>query len=563
MRGYEVGKKIIHLIFAFLFFVFCTAGAFAAENAPAGELPVKKEPVGELPAQKEPVVELPAEKEPYVEPGFVTVNFKDADIKAVLNYLSEVSGVDIVTAPDVTGTVTLKLKDKPWEVALNTIVKNYGYAYEREGNIIRVVTLGSLQKAELSTEVLRLNYATAENANKAVKDMLTERGKVTFDTRTNTLIITDLPTNTYQIKQVMQQLDKKTPQIMIEARILETLLEKDEKMGIDWSIKIAAIGASRPTTFPFANNTWRGILPHTLERFFPYGQTNTADTVAGSGGAVESSTISEFPGVGEEGPTIFPFVDASQFTYGTLDFSQFSAVLELLKQRRSTNVVSNPRITTLNHKEAKILVGRVYNFPTFDQTELTGQWVITGYEAKELGIKLLVTPHVNEKGEIVVELKPEIKNYLGLETISAELKAPLWSTREADTQVMVKDGNTIFIGGLISENNVDTENKVPLLGDIFGDVPFLGRLFKSTGTKREKKELIFFITVHIVKDSQSLLEFIQRGLTEGSIPKDIMDESESAAALNNEVVVELPIPAKTPEPIKIQKPLFDFRKKKK
>ena len=577
-----MGKKIIHLAFSLLLFVFCTGDAFAREPiAPVnntvkkvtklpiakesvGELPVEKEPVGELPVEKEPVGELPVEKEPYVKPGFVTVNFKNADIKAVLSYLSEVSGVDIVAAPDVVGTVTLKLTDKPWEVALNTIVKNYGYAYEREGDIIRVVTLGSLQKAELSTEVVHLNYTLAGDANKAVKDMLTERGKTTFDTRTNTLIITDLPTNTYQIKQIMQQLDKKTPQIMIEARILETLLEKDEKMGIDWSIKIAAIGAARPTTFPFANENWRDILPHGLERFFPFGQTGTANSTAAAGGGITTTdTLVEFPNMGQGGTSAFPFVDSSAFTYGTLDFSQFSAVLELLKERRSTEVISNPRITTLNHKEAKILVGRVYNFPTFDQTELTGQWVITGYEAKELGIKLLVTPHVNEKGEIVVELKPEIKNYLGLETISAELKAPLWSTREADTQVMVKDGDTIFIGGLINENNVDIENKVPLLGDIFGDIPFLGSFFKSTGTKREKKELIFFITVNIVRDSNDLLRFVQRGLTESNIPQDILDAAKEAAGLNSEVVVEVPMAPKKPKPVKVNKPLLDFRKKKK
>jgi len=267
--------------------------------------------------------------------------------------------------------------------------------------------------------------------------------------------------------------------------------------------------------------------------------------------------------MGQGGTSAFPYVDSSAFTYGTLDFSQFSAVLELLKQRRSTDIISNPRITTLNHKQAKILVGRVYNFPIFDQTELTGQWVITGYEAKELGIRLLVTPHVNAKGEIVVEVHPEIKNYLGLQTISAELKAPLWSTREADTQVMVKDGDTIFIGGLISENNVDVENKVPLLGDIFGDIPFLGSLFKSTGTQREKKELIFFITVHIVKDNNELLKFVQRGLTESNIPVDILDAAKKEAELNNEVVVELPKRAKKQEPVKVHKPLLDFRKKKK
>ena len=108
------------------------------------------------------------EPAPYVKPGNVTVNFKDADIRAVFRYLSEVSGVDIVPTPDVTGSVTLALNDKPWEVALDIIVKNYGFAYEREGGIIRVVTLTSLKLEELSTEVIPLNYATAEKTQEAV-----------------------------------------------------------------------------------------------------------------------------------------------------------------------------------------------------------------------------------------------------------------------------------------------------------------------------------------------------------------------------------------------------------
>jgi len=504
---------------------------------------------------------MQSEETPYVKPGHVTVNFKDADIRAVLNYLSEVSGVDIVASPDVTGTVTLKLTDKPWDVALDIIVKNYGYAYEREGDIIRVVTLDSLKQAELSTEVIHLNYTKAEEAFESVKDMLTTRGKISFDTRTNTLLATDLPTNIYKIKRVIEKLDKKTPQVMIEARIFETLLEDDEKMGIDWSMKIAAIGAKRPATFPFSN--WGNInfLGHEVKKFFPFGQTGTESVVAGSGVATTTG-VSEFPST-PEGTVAFPFVEADSFTYGTLDFSQFQAVLELLKQRRRTEVISNPRITTLNNKEAKILVGRVYNFPTFSQAEETGRWIINGYEAKELGIRLLVNPHVNDNGEIVVDLNPEISNFLGLERITEELSAPLWSTREADTQVMVRDGDTIFIGGLIRENTLDVDKKVPVLGDLFGDIPFLGGAFKHKAQSTEKTELIFFITVHIVKNMRTLTEFGTRDISEVRMPPEIMSQQDEAEAPKSDVYVELPVPEEpSAETKKEHKPLFDFRKKK-
>ena len=406
------------------------------------------------------------ETQAYVKPGYVTVNFKNADIKAVLNYLSEVGGVDIVTSPDVAGTVTLKLTDKPWDQALDIIVKNYGFTYEREGDIIRVVTVESLRLAELATEVMHLNYTDSKEAYDAVKDMLTSRGKIRYDQRTNSVIVTDLPTNIYKIRQVIDKLDKETPQVMIQARIFETILENDEKMGIDWTMKISAIGAKRPTTLPF--HSWgTKFLGAEARQFFPIGQTGNQQAVGG----IATTTTTETPDFGTtpDGPVSFPLVDADAFTYGTLDFSQFQAVLELLKQRKRTEVISNPRVTTLNNKEAKILVGRVYNFPTFSQAEETGRWIISGYQAKELGIKLLVTPHVNEKGEIVVDLKPEISNFLGMEKISEELSAPLWDTREADTQIMVRDGDTIFIGGLIRESVIDLDKKVPILGDLFGD----------------------------------------------------------------------------------------------
>ena len=192
-------KKIISCIAVFGFLCFNCLGYSQEPATPAAA--VIQEQISETPDLA------------MVDPGNVTVNFKGADIGAVLNYLSEVSGVDIVPAPDVSGAVTLKLTNKSWEVALDIITKNYGYAYERDGNIIRVVTLDSLRLEELSTEVIYLNYSNAEDAQETVKDMLTERGKMTYDERINALIVTDLATNIYKIKRIVNDLDKKTPQI--------------------------------------------------------------------------------------------------------------------------------------------------------------------------------------------------------------------------------------------------------------------------------------------------------------------------------------------------------------
>ncbi len=540
-------KRILILVFCleFILYPVCLAQEGIGVALPEGGVALVSEA-----AAPEVVVE---EEEPELMPGYVTVNFKGADIRAVLNYLSDVGDVDIVPAPDVEGPVTLKLTNKAWETALDIIVRNYGFAYEREGGIIRVVTVDSLKMEELSTEVIKLNYAKSEDISDTIGDMLSERGKIQSDSRTNTLVVTDIPTNVYKIKQVIVKLDKKTPQIMIEAKIIETVLGKNERMGIDWNMKVSIAGAKRPTTLPFNafQPDW-GLASKIIPQYFPVGTTGITTVTTPSADVVaEAGEAGDFPisdTLGDFATRAFPFVDVDAFTFGTLDFSQFSLVIEYLKQRSDTEIISNPRITTLNNKEAKIMVGRVYNFPTFTQIAETGRWVITGYEAKELGIKLLVTPNVNEKGEIVVRLKPEISNYLGMEQISAELSAPIWSTREAETEVMVRDGDTIFIGGLIKENTIEQDNKFPILGDLFGDIPFVGHLVKHKVNKKEKTELIFFVTVHIVKDVRELTKL-------ATTPSEVY------IPMGKEDVLFEPVESKKAVKTKKHKPWFDFRRK--
>ncbi len=427
-----------------------------------------------------------------IDAGNVTVNFKGADIRTVLAYISEVSGVDIVPAPDVKGVVDLKLSNKPWKVALDIILRNYGFAYEREGDIIRVVTVNQLKQEELASQTYSLNYSQGKGVADSIKNMMSEKGKVTFDDRTNTVIVTDIPTNLYKISQIISKLDKKTQQVLIEARVIETVLDDSEKLGIDWNIKISASGAKRPITFPFDQFS-------SAMQFLPQAQTAGTQAVATAGGGSTTTVQGSFPS-DATGIQAFPFVGTGQFTFGTLDFSQFSAVLEMLKSRSHTDIVSNPRIATLNNREALINVGQTLNLPKYERNSTTGKMEITGYEAKDLGIILKVTPHINDISEIVVDLEPQISDLLRYDTLDAAsgVVAPVFSTRIAKTQVMIRDGQTIFIGGLIKENDVNSKRKMPFFGDIFGDVPYLGLLFSKKETTKQKTELIFFITVNMM-----------------------------------------------------------------
>ncbi len=178
----------------------------------------------------------------------------------------------------------------------------------------------------------------------------------------------------------------------------------------------------------------------------------------------------------------------------------------MIKSRSNTDVVSNPRIATLNNTEAFINVGQTLNLPKYERNSTTGKMEIIGYDAKLLGIMLKVTPHVNDNGEIVVDLAPEISDLLRYDTLdrASGIVAPVFSARQAKTQVMIKDGDTIFIGGLIKENDVDTKKKLPFLGDLLGDVPYIGLFFSKKETVKQKTELIFFITVNIMATGKEI-----------------------------------------------------------
>lgn len=454
----------------------------------------------------------PAEEPASIDPGNVTVNFKGADIRTVLTYISEVSGIDVIAAPDVKGVIDLKLTNKPWKVALDIIVRNYGFAYERDGDIIRVVTLDKLKQEEAMTQAYPLNYGKAKDIVGAVSDMVGERGSVMYDDRTNTVLVTDIPTNVYKIGEVIHRLDRETDQILIEAKVLETVLSDDERMGIDWNVKIAASGAKRPITFPF---DYFNVDNKYLDKFSPLVQTGTVTTDAGpSGSDVEQTTPGKYPvgANGLSGSKAFPYIDYSKdifqnsFTFGTLDFSQFRAVLEMIKQRADTNIVSNPRIATLNNSSAYIIVGQTINLPKYERNSTTGKMEVSGYDSKDLGIKLKVTPHVNDKNEITLDISPEISDFLRYDTLDASsgIVAPIFSSRQANTKVMIKDQDTIFIGGMIKENVVDVKKPIPFIGDILGDVPGLGLLVTKKEKTKQKTELIFFITVKLMKFGEKL-----------------------------------------------------------
>ncbi|MGB3113933.1 MAG: secretin and TonB N-terminal domain-containing protein, partial [Candidatus Omnitrophota bacterium] len=448
-------------------------------------------------------------KPPLPKPGNVTVNFKDVGIKTVLLYLSEVSGVDIVPSPGVEGNVTMRLRDKPWELALDIVTRNYGYVYSREENIIRVIPKGKLQTEEPLTEVIPLNYVTStyegtgQNVDRLMEAinsvLVADTGeKATFLPNANAIVVTAIPSRVGTVREMVAKIDKKTPQIMLEARVLEITLDKTDQFGIDWNAVITTAGARRPTTLPF---TGAGVLP-----FLPGEEQRKYLPLSGTA----PNYVSDFVHLGVQlvDPTASTVATnaLNLFSYGTLDFSQLSATLRLINEWDDTNIISAPRITTLNNQTAFIKVITNLFLQKQQKASDTATTITVEFEtkAREVGVTLKVTPHVNDKGEISVNLEPEVSSDITFPTITVagnqETQALRYNTRSAQTQVMVDDGETIFIGGLISETRTKQDHKLPILGDLFGGIPVIGNVFKYEQDNVDKTEVVFFVTVHIIKD---------------------------------------------------------------
>ncbi len=407
-------------------------------------------------------------------PGMISVDFKDADIRQVLRIISLKSGVDIVAGADVEGLVTIKLTDVPWEEALDIILRTYGFTYERKGNIVRVLTKEALDTEVLSTEVFPLNYAKAKDIPAIIEEMKSDRGAVRFDERTNTVIVTDVPSSLYQIKAVIERVDQRTPQVLIDAKIVDTQLTKEENLGIDWAanqeLDIVQTTPTLNSTFPFPQGTNFG-------------------------------TVGELFGLSR----VSNDIQRSTMAVGTLAADDLTWTLNMLRNRTNTNIVSNPSIAIINNQKATIHIGQEYPVPKYTVDSTTGDVTISGYEAKKTGTLLEVTPHVNPAQEIVVELKPEIiavGEPVEYGTGSDTILLPLFTTQTAQTTVRITNGETIAIGGLVKTSEAHVQKTVPFLGEI----PIIGLLFRnnrwySGGDSPNRQDLLIFLTVTLMEDA--------------------------------------------------------------
>lgn len=427
--------------------------------------------------------------------GFIEyLEFREVDIKDILRQLAKQYGLNIVFSEAVRGLVTVQLSHVTIEQALDSVVTINGFAYTKAGNVYKVTSQDEAAREGKQTKLFRLNNADALKLKDTLAKVLSSDGVIEADVRSNSVIVTDVISAIGRVEAMIPSLDEVTAQVLIEAKIIETSLTNTEKLGIDWTTTIQATGASRPTTFPF--KFWGSA-----QDMYPVPEyTNDNSTITSDFAFGREAYLTMDRAIGFSS---FPTAGASQFVMGTLNFSALKAVLDVIKTRSDSKLVASPRIMTTNNQQASINVGKVVPIATYEMDSTTGNWRVTGWENMNIGVNLEVTPQISPDGHIKLNLKPEVSNIV--EYIGTDVnRRPVTSTRTASTEVVIQDGMTVVIGGLVKEKESATHKKVPILGDI----PFLGKLFtrKELGTSEEPKEktdLLIFVTATILKDGKA------------------------------------------------------------
>jgi len=395
-------------------------------------------------------------------------SLRDADLVETLRSFAVMSGLNIVIQPGVQGTVTVELRDVPWDQAFEQILKINGLSYEVEGNIMRIAPTDTLQQEAqarrqleqakslsipLTTVIRRLSYAQAGNVSgilRAGGGILSQRGNVIVDQRTNTLIIKELPDYIDTVIAVIENLDIPEPLVMIEARIVETRKNFTRTLGIDWGFS----GISSPAT------------------------GNTTGLVFPNNGTVDGG-VSLLTG-GANG-----FLDIS--LGNVLNTFNLDIALQAAENEGLVNILSAPKVQALNNEQASIQSGFQIPIQTVANNTVNVQFV-------NATLRLDVTPQVTAEGTVLMDINIQKRNpEFGL-TVAGAQNAPI-STKEASTRVIVRDGGTTVIGGIYEVTTNQGEDRVPGLAN----VPIIGHLFKNRRRTDENSELLIFITPRVVK----------------------------------------------------------------
>jgi len=423
----------------------------------------------------------------------MTIDVVGTDLTSFLRIIADTAHLNLIVDQDVTGIYTFKFTDTPWDQVLDVILKHAGLGKEVSNGIIRVAKIEKLQKEEEDRKRLDdakalagdvqsitrpLSFAKAMESKNILDKMLTKRGSIIVDDRTNTLIITDLPRNLPILDDLIAQLDVQIQQVQIEARVVEASKNWEKDFGVKWPT--SNTGSAALTT---NGGTGTGTAA-------PWGSTNgpswnSINNLATTG---NSAAVAFSPGATGVTDIASP---AGEFWVSFLsNRMSVNVILQALEKQGVVKIVSSPKVVTQNNKKAKILSGAKIPYPA-QQTGVAGGAIAVQFA--DANLELEVTPQITNDGTILMDIKVEKADADFGQLVGT---TPTITRKAVETQVLVKDGGTAIMGGVYKNNNTQQSTGVPFLKDL----PLIGFLFRNKINKDSNDELLIFITPRILKN---------------------------------------------------------------
>ncbi|MBI3332567.1 MAG: hypothetical protein HYZ93_00550 [Candidatus Omnitrophica bacterium] len=497
--------------------ILASPDALLGQEGPGGTAGAEK-------AQEIQVAQAPVPAEPAVEQPTISLDFRDADIQTVLQALARKARLNIVTGKDVAGQVTIHLEDVSWEKALDTIVKTYGFGYEKDENVILVATLEDLKVRReavkalteiepVTAKVIQLKFLDAGDVKKFLEPQLSPQGRISVleitgqkgwgfggaqagggsgeedrqrqareKARSKAIVITDTPTTIERLERILERIDVMPKQILIEARVMEVNRDLLRDLGLD--VGTGSAGVESATALP----TTLALGKQNSESPFPIIISDIGAQVLGT--AVAPSIFNPKSTIGSAGTAINTGLE---LLFRKLNEPQFEVIVRALEEDVRTNTLSAPHILTLSGQEARILVGTKY--PIL-QTQVSGTSSTTTTTSlayyQDIGIELYVVPQVSGEDHVDMIVHPVVSARNGTVGTNAY---PILDVRETETQVVLEKGVTVVIGGLLKDVKSKSRIGMPFLGHL----PFLGPIFSRSTTDIEKIDLLIFLTAKIVE----------------------------------------------------------------
>ncbi|MFL6537825.1 MAG: secretin N-terminal domain-containing protein [Chthoniobacterales bacterium] len=460
--------------------------------------------------------------------------FQGDDVGQVLRLLARQAKINMVVSEAVQGTVTMRLEDVTAMQAVSIIVKAKGLSIDKIDDVYYIKTAAERTAEPTESDSYQFSYARAKDVVPLIASQLASKDAPQIDERTNTMFFRETRSNIDNMRKMLASIDKPTKQVMIEARLVEVTANPQQAYGINWA----------------------GTL---LNQTVSYGGANASQPALGqniptNGLALGNPANNNFFG------SLGKLAGGAGNMFAILSVPQMSATLSLLNQDSDAEFLANPKIVTADNMQAKIEITRAQPVPELTFNAQTASSVFSGFQDKKFGNTLLVKPLVNKDNFVTLAVKPEISNKVGDAEFNipgssggGSVKSPIIDTRSLESNVLIKSGDTLAIGGLLQDEVIKSRTKVPIVGD----VPVLGYLFQSRNNTRTKRNLLVFVTPTIIEQCYGTgLEDQVTGLhhtgEEYADPNGWRNNAKGAVRVlptaQRSVVADYPVPGVAPAP---------------